>query len=76
MNDVEFDLRNTPTDVASSRRPNFPADRSTADPVVKAGEIPIVTNWPLAKVLGPEIELVWSVKDIDRATLDLEKLRS
>jgi hypothetical protein len=63
-------------DVARSRQPNFPADRSTADPVATAGETPIVTNSPLAKVLGPEIELVWLVKDIDRATLDLEKLRN
>jgi hypothetical protein len=62
-------------DVARSRQPNFPADQSTGDPVARAGETPIVTNSPLAKVLGPEIELVWSVKDIDRATLDLERVR-
>ena len=52
-----------------------PWDASTADPVVRAGETPESHNPPLANVLGPEIELVWSVKDIDRATLDLEKLR-
>jgi hypothetical protein len=63
-------------DVASSRKSNFPADRLAADPVVKAGEAPVVTNSPLAKVLGPEIELVWSIKEINRATLDLEKLRN
>jgi hypothetical protein len=63
-------------DVARSRQPNFPADRPTGDPVARTGETPIVTNSALAKVLGPEIELVWSVKDIDRETLDLEKLRN
>jgi hypothetical protein len=69
------DVLNRIADVARSRQPNFPADASPGDAVAIAGETPIVTNSPLAKVLGPDIELVWSVKGIDRATLDLEKLR-
>ena len=35
-----------------------------------------MSNSPLAKVLGSDIELVCSVKAFDRATLELEQLRN
>ena len=76
LQDALSNVLNRIADVALSRRPNFPADRSTSDPVVKVGEIAIVSKLAIAKVLGPDIELVCSVKAFDRATLDLEKLRN